>query len=560
MIIQVLKIFGSIGLFLFGMKIMSEALQKLAGNRMRHYLASFTSNRFKSILTGFIVTVIIQFSGASTVMIVSFVNAGMISLTESMSVIMGANIGTTVKAWFITFLGLRLNLFSLAIPLIGISFPLLFSVNNKRKYVGDFLIGFALILLGLEFIKTGLPDFNTNPEALSFLKTYSQIGFVSVILFIFIGIILTILVQSSSASLALTFVLCAKGWINFDLAGAMVLGENIGTTITANIAAIIANKPAKRAARFHFVSKLLGVLWFVFILHYVLIGIDTILIKIGYQSAFAHVESIPVGLTILHTSFNLINTLLFVGFIPFFIKIVTWMVPEKGEKDEQNSLKHISTGIISTAELSIDETKSMVIFFAQQTSRMFVDVQQLFRETNELKFLNIFDRISQQKNDCNDVYYLLSSHYKLSGNELISKSIDQLLVMQKMTDELKNVTDCCFTIARTLSKKKNEKIWFTQDIRDSINKMFELISEAYNTMVNNISEKQYIKDITKALELENKINELKNELRNEHLKSYDARDYKYQAGVYYNDIISQSEQLGVHILRVSNAINELKDK
>ncbi|MDX9697511.1 MAG: Na/Pi cotransporter family protein, partial [Bacteroidales bacterium] len=342
-IIDFLTLVGALGFFLYGMKVMSESLQKVAGDKMRSILAKMTSNPVKGVLTGVLITAIIQSSSATTVMVVSFVNAGLLSLIESIGVIMGANIGTTVTAWLISLLGLKVNISVLSLPLIGIGFPLLFSKKNKRKYWGEFIIGFAMLFLGLDFLKNSVPNINSYPEILSFLADYTSNGVWSYLLFLGIGTALTIIIQSSSATMALTLVMCNNGWISYDIAAAMVLGENIGTTITANLAASIANVSAKRAARAHLLFNILGVFWVSFFLPYILRLIALFMTNSGANSPFEDPHSIPVALSIFHTSFNIINTLIFIWFTKFIALLVTKLVPQK-EDSEDFRLQHIQVG------------------------------------------------------------------------------------------------------------------------------------------------------------------------------------------------------------------------
>ncbi|HRW63317.1 MAG TPA: Na/Pi symporter, partial [Bacteroidales bacterium] len=355
-----LTLVGSLGLFLYGMKLMSEALQKIAGDNMRNILAKMTSNPVKGVFTGLLITVVIQSSSATTVMMVSFVNAGLLSLTESIGVIMGANIGTTVTAWLISILGFKVDISIISLPLIGIGFPLLFSRTGKKKSWGEFIIGFAMLFLGLDFLKNSVPDIKSHPDILEFLRDYTSSGFGSHLLFLTIGTVLTIIIQSSSATMALTLVMCNNGWISFDIAAAMVLGENIGTAVTANIAAAVANVSAKRAARAHLIFNIMGVIWVSLIFNFFLSSINWFILKIGGVSPYDSPLAIPIALSIFHSSFNIANTLIFIWFTKFIIAIVTKLVPQR-EEAEEFRLKYINTGLLSTAELSIHQAKKEIL-------------------------------------------------------------------------------------------------------------------------------------------------------------------------------------------------------
>ncbi len=359
---DLLTLLGALGLFLYGMKVMSDSLMKLAGHRMRQVLATTTSNRFLAVTTGFLITAIIQSSSATTLMVVSFVNASLLTLTEAIGVIMGANIGTTITAWLISILGFKVNIGAIALPLVGAGFLLSLSKHDKRKHLGYFIIGFAVLFIGLQYLKESVPDIRNNPEALAFLAEYTNQGYWSVLLFLAIGTLLTLIVQSSSATMALTILMCHEGWIPFDMAAAMVLGENIGTTITANLAALVANYNAKRAARAHLIFNLLGICWVMLLFRPFLDTIDLVVTNIEGLSPFASAAAIPVALSLFHSSFNILNTSLLIGFIAFIARIVCKVVPatkeEEAEIDQprflsESALKFPQTGIKALVDESV---------------------------------------------------------------------------------------------------------------------------------------------------------------------------------------------------------------
>ena len=359
---DILTLLGSLGLFLYGMKVMSEALVKLAGNRMRSILAATTSNRVFALLTGFLITATVQSSSATTLMVVSFVNANLLTLTEAVGVIMGANIGTTVTAWLISILGFKVKMSAIAIPLVGLGFVLSLAKDHQRKNLGLFIVGFAILFIGLEFLKDSVPDIRNNPEVLAFLAEYTTRGYLSVLLFMVIGTVLTLIVQSSSATMALTILMTYEGWIPFDMAAAMVLGENIGTTITANLAALVANFNAKRAARAHLIFNCMGVLW-VLALFYPFINIVAeVVTSIEGSSPFYTAIAIPVALSLFHTSFNILNALFLIGFVTIIVRIVEKVVPEEIEPEieiaqakflTEESMKYSQTGIKSLFDESM---------------------------------------------------------------------------------------------------------------------------------------------------------------------------------------------------------------
>ena len=351
---DILQLIGALGLFLFGMKVMSDALMNLAGKKMRSILATMTSNRFLGISTGFLITSIIQSSSATTLMVVSFSNASLLTLTESISVIMGANIGTTITAWLITILGFKVSMSSIALPLVGFGFLFTFSKKENLKNWGGFIIGFALLFIGLQFLKEAMPNINENPEILEFLKKYTDLGFWSVLLFLLLGTVLTVVMQSSSATMALTLIMTAQGWIPFEMAAAMVLGENIGTTITANIAAIVASYRAKRTARAHLIFNIIGVVWMLILFYPFLKMIDWLVVRSGSESPFLNAMAIPVAISLFHTIFNILNTFLLVWFVKPIAKIVERIVPERAVQQKSiDEPKYLNAKILKYPETAI---------------------------------------------------------------------------------------------------------------------------------------------------------------------------------------------------------------
>lgn len=552
-----LNLIGSLGLFLYGMKMMSESLQKVAGDKIRAILSSMTSNRFFGILTGFLVTALIQSSSATTVMVVSFVNAGLLSLMQSIGVIMGANIGTTVTAWLISLLGFKFSVIQMAIPLIGIGFPLLFSRKQSPKFWGEFLIGFSLLFIGLEFLKISVPRIDQNPEMFAFLSSYTNMGFLSILLFLGIGTLLTIAIQSSSAIMALTLVMCNQGWISFDMAAAMVLGENIGTTITANIAAIIGNVSAKRAARAHFFFNIIGVLWMLAIFYPFTNAIANILQYFTGSSPYNKPNDIPIALSIFHSSFNLINTLILVWFTPLLVKLVTWVTPAKKDDDEDFRLVHINIGLMTTAELSLVQAHKEVISYAKRTQRMFGFVRQLFAETNDKEFDTLYQRIEKYEGISDRVEVEIATYLnKVSTYELSDESSRKLQALFRIISEIESIADSNFSMARTLKRKREQKIWFNQEMRDNLNKMFDLLDEALNIMKGNleISQRNVSINLGPVYDVEDRIDEFTIFLKEDHIKNIESNKYKYQAGVIYSDLFNEAEKMGDYIINVSEAI------
>lgn len=556
-LIDFLALLGSLGFFLFGMKSMSEALQKVAGDKLRGILAAMTSSRVKGIFTGFMITALVQSSTATTVMLVSFVNAGLINLIQAIGIVMGANIGTTVTAWLISLLGFKFSISFISLPLIGLSFPFLFSKNKKRKSIAELVIGFAMVFLGLDFLKESLPSIEQHPEILSFLSSYTEMGLWSVLLFLSIGTLLTFIIQSSSATMALTLVMCNNGWISFDMAAAMVLGENIGTTITANIAAMVANVSAKRTARAHLIFNLIGVIWVLLVFRFFIGRIDYFLVSAGMVSPFESALGIPVALSIFHTVFNVMNTLFLFGFAPLIAKFVTRLVPLREEDEEEFRLKYINTGILSTAELSLFQAKKEISVYAVRTKKMTGYTRSLFNSKKENDVEHYFGKVEKYEEISDRMEVEIATYLtKVSGGHLSPQGSQRLQTMLKLIDNIESIGDSCQNVARAIYRKKQKKIVFPQALRDNVNKMFDHIEKALDIMIENLDEDYHNVRVDSAIEMEYKINKLRNKLKKEHIKKLKEKDYKYDAGVIYNDIISHCERMGDHIVNVTESIIE----
>jgi len=555
--LDILTLVGSLGFFLYGMKLMSEALQKVAGDKMRTILAKMTSNPVKGVFTGLLITAIIQSSSATTVMMVSFVNAGLLSLSESIGVIMGANIGTTVTAWLISILGFKVKISVISLPLIGLGFPLLFSKTNKKKSWGEFIIGFAMIFLGLDFLKGSVPDIKSHPEILAFLQNYTSHGMFSHLLFLAIGTILTMIIQSSSATMALTLVMCNFGWIPFDMAAAMVLGENIGTAVTANIAAAVANVSAKRAARAHLIFNILGVIWVSIIFSQFLSLINWFVLKIGGNSPFETPEAIPVALSIFHTSFNVANVLIFIWFTKFIQLIVTKMVPMQ-EDAEEFRLQYINTGLLSTAELSIHQAKQEIMVYTKRIEKMYGYVEEMFTEINDKKFYKLYDKVEKYEGICDRMEEEIANYLtKVSEGELSILGSKRITAMLNVITDLESIGDSCYNLAKTLMRKREKKISFDTPIQENMIQMFSLAKKSLLEMDKNVDSGYKNINITHALELEERINRFRTKLKKDHLKSVEKQEYDYQTGIIYNDLFCECEKLADFAINVSEAIEEV---
>ncbi|MDU1892212.1 MAG: Na/Pi cotransporter family protein [Dysgonomonas sp.] len=549
---------GSMGLFLYGMKTMSEGLQKLAGDKLRNILTAMTKNRVTAVLTGVFITAIIQSSSATTVMVVSFVNAGLLTLTQSISVILGANIGTTLTAWIISIFGFKVDISLFVLPIMAIAIPLVFSKRSSRKSLGEFIFGFALLFMGLASLKANVPDLAQNPDMLQFVTNYTDMGFGSIILFFFIGAILTVVVQSSSATMAITLIMCAQGWITFEIGAAMVLGENLGTTLTANIAALTANTSARRAALSHFIFNMFGVMWVLAVFYPFANGVSSFVDSVasGDQQIM-----ISFKLSAFHTCYNICNTFIFVWFVGFLEKVVTKLIPKK-EEEEEFRLKFIQTGLLSISELSILEARQEINLYAERIQKMFFMVKELLYEKNDSNFNKTFSRIEKYE-DISDSMELEIANYlnKASEGRLSSEGKNEIRNMLREITEIESIGDSCFNIAKSIKRKKDANVDFIEAQYANIEQMFDLLSSSF-TYMQRILEKQepQKKNITQVFELEDDINNFRTQLKLKNIIDIDNKEYGYDLGVFYMDIIGDCEKLGDYIINVVEAYTEQKEK
>lgn len=594
-----LSLIGALGMFLYGMTLMSEGLQKVAGDKLRSILTIMTKNRFMGVITGLLITTVIQSSSATTVMVVSFVNAGLLSLVQAISVIMGANIGTTVTAWVISLFGFKFSIADLALPVIALSIPFWFSSNNKRKSFGELLIGFALLFLGLELLKNSVPDLQQNPEILAFLQKFTGFGYGSVLLFLLIGTILTVVVQSSSATMAITLIMCSKGWLPFELAAAMVLGENIGTTITANIAAIPANVSAKRAALAHTMFNLFGVVWALCLFYPFCNGISWLIDMMGQgsphelmnltkeidpatmalitdpkavltpeqtalqQQYLSAQVATSFGLSLFHTMFNLINTTVMLGFVGVIAKTVTLVIPHKANEDEFR-LTYISRGMLSTSELSIVQADKEILEFAQRNIKMFNIAKSLFYAKNSEEADKIYERVEKYEgiSDRMEVeiakYLTKAAEGRLSNNS--KKSVHALL---RVVSEIESIGDSNFNLAKTIMRKRGDGKEYSSEMTKRIEDMFVLVDQALAEMMRVLNENMAdmtVGNIQASLRIEKDINNLRNEYRMKNATDVKEQKYPYEVSVTYMDMIGECEKIGDYILNVVEQYQETRGK
>ena len=554
-----LKLIGSLGLFLYGMKIMSEGLQKVAGDRLRSILTAMTTNRVTGVLTGVLITALIQSSSATTVMVVSFVNAGLLPLAESISVIMGANIGTTVTAWIISIFGFKVDMAAFALPLLAIALPLIFSGKSNRKSVGEFIFGFSFLFMGLSYLKANAPDLNANPEMLAFVQNYTDMGFFSILLFLFIGTILTMIVQASAATMAITLIMCANGWISLELGAALVLGENIGTTITANLAALTANTQAKRAALAHFVFNVFGVIWVLIIFHPFMQLVNWV-VDTFFQTSNPEV-AISYKLSAFHSIFNICNVCILIWGVKLIERTVCALIHPK-EEDEEPRLRFITGGMLSTAELSILQARKEIHLFAERTHRMFGMVQDLLHTEKDDDFNKLFSRIEKYENISDNMELEIANYLnQVSEGRLSSESKLQIRAMLREVTEIESIGDSCYNLARTINRKRQTNQDFTEKQYEHIHFMMKLTNDALAQMIVVVEKPEHQSiDINKSFNIENEINNYRNQLKNQNILDVNNKEYDYQMGVYYMDIIAECEKLGDYIVNVVEASSDVKEK
>ena len=571
MILQIFTLVGALGMFLYGMNLMSEGLQKAAGDRLRKFLEAMTSNRLKSVATGLTITSIIQSSSATTVMVVGFVNAGLLALNQAIGVIMGANIGTTVTAWLISLLGFKADISILAVPLMALGFVMSISKKERNKNLSECIIGFSLLFLGLSLMKESVPNLKETPEVLSFIQGWTEMGFGSVLIFMLFGTVLTLVLQSSSATMALTLIMMSMGWIPFHMAAAMVLGENIGTTITANIAAAVANTNARRAALAHTLFNVFGVIWALALFKPFTMLIGNIIAAMGYPNPAEMSYSGTIdptspestaalyGLSMFHTLFNTFNTCILIWFIPQLEKIVTSVIKGKqNPEDEAFRLKFISGGHTSTAELSITQAKSEIQHFAQILHNGLGYVRSAIHATKDDEFEHFRQKLVKYEEISDRIEFEIASFLKDIPQESISEHTrESVNSMYKIINEMESLGDSGEAISRILTRRnKHEKSFSAENIR-SIDALLDLVDKAYVIMIENLkSESMGMIGLKKAVDCEIQINELRNLLREEEINNMEKDGTHYLSSVYYMDVISEIERMGDFIINISQALEK----
>ena len=573
MLLQILTLLGSLAMFLYGMSLMSGGLQKMAGNRMRIFMAKMTSNNFKCILTGIVVTAMVQSSTATTLLIVSFVNAGLLALGSAIAVIMGANIGTTVTAWIfaLSFGGAGWSIATFAIPLMFFAFVFL-SIKKYTSF-GEFLMGFALLFLGIATLKETSTVLLDNEGVRTFLSTLSGYGIWSIFLFMLAGAVITFMLQSSATATAITMVLVAQGYIPFTMATAMVLGSNLGTTITSNIAAAVANQSAQRTARAHFLFNLFGVLmallFFKPFIKLVGLTVEALGFPNPVTNSFADaddamqaslVASLPYSVAVLHTVFNVITTLILVWFIPQLVKMVTLMVPNRGEEKETHRLKYIGIGNITTGDLALNSAKLEVVEFGNLCRRDLAYIRIAINASTQAEFDEADKKLIHYEDVTDNVEREIATFLReVSRSELSANGMARMRELYRIIGEMESLGDSGETIGKILARTWEHNCHLTDNMQEKLNHMLDLVDEAYAAMHYNLSTPIVeITNIRNAEDAETAINEYRDTLRNEHLSNIEKSSYPYETGSFYMDIVNCIEKMGDFIINISQSVYSAK--
>ena len=556
LIINIFSLVGSLALFLFGMKTMSEGLEKFAGDRLRSILAAMTKNRVMGVLTGILITALIQSSSATTVMVVSFVNAGLMTLAQSIGVIMGANIGTTVTAWIISAVGFKVNIAAFAIPLLAIGMPLIFSSKGNRKSIGEFVFGFSFLFMGLSFLQEAATAMNIGDMVAGMLAHVPQDSFLTILLFVIVGAVVTMIVQASAATMAITLMLFGMNipGFGFEQAAALAMGQNIGTTITAFMASLTANTQARRAALAHMFFNVFGVVAFLIVFYPACNAVSWFVDSVmgGGNDLFK--------LSAFHTAFNIINTLLLIGFVRQIEMLVCRVLPMKAQ-DEDYRLRFISGGLLSTAELSIMEAQKEIRHFAERCQRMFTFVPELMKITDETEFNKLFSRIGKYENITDSMEMEIAAYLnKVSEGRLSDASKAQIQKMLRQITELESIGDSVYNLGRTLNRHRMHcQDAFTPEQTQHMQTMLGLVEGSLEEMMKRIDLTAPRTNITKSINIEHEINNYRKQLRNQNLSDVNAGLYSYQLGVFYVDFISECERLADYVMNVVQAGKGLND-
>jgi len=559
----VFKLLGSLALLMFGMKSMSESLQKMAGPQLRHVLGAMTTNRFTGMLTGMLVTASVQSSTATTVMTVSFVNAGLLTLAQAISVIMGANIGTTLTAWIMS-AGFSFDITSCVYPAFFLGIILIYL--KKYRYIGDFLFGLSFLLLGLGTLRmTGTEmHLGENEALLSFFSSFDPQSFVTTLVFLVLGGVLTFCVQSSAAVMAITMILCSSGVLPIYQGIALVMGENIGTTVTSNLAALSANTQARRAALAHMFFNVFGVCWILIVFRpfvdFVcqLVGYDVTMTKesAGAQAFLANAAKLSFVLAAFHTCFNVVNTFILIWFIPQIERFVCWVIkPKKVDEEEDFRLHFITAGFMKTPELSVLEAQKEIVSFGERMQRMFGMVRELLTEKDEQKFNKLYTRIEKYESISDNMEIEIATYLEqVSDAHLSDDTKGKIRAMLREISELESIGDACFNMARTISRKvQGKEEHFTDKQYEHMHQMMELTDNSLTQMNNLMGGRKDAFDVNRSFNIENEINNYRNQLKSQNYSDVNNHVYTYGIGTIYMDIVNECEKLGDYVINVVEA-------
>lgn len=555
-----LKIIGSLALLIYGMKVMSDSLQKMAGSQLRHILGAMTTNRFTGMLTGTFVTCAVQSSSATTVMTVSFVNAGLLTLAQAISVIMGANIGTTLTAWIMS-LGFSVDLIDFVFP--AFIFGIAFIYSKKLKNTGDFLFGIAFLFFSLVLLSQAGKELNLseNPEVIKFFGSFDVNSYATIIIFLLIGTLITCIVQSSAAVMAITILLCSMGVLPIYLGIALVMGENIGTTATANLAALGANTQARRAALAHLVFNVFGVIW-VLALFYPFVGMVSSLVGYDPESGIIEAQKLAIVLAAFHTAFNVCNTFVLIWFIPQIEAVVCKIIKTKNKEEEEDfRLRFISSGIMQTPELSVLEAQKEIVSFSERTQRMFGMVRELLTEKDESKFVKLFTRIEKYESISDNMEIEIAKYLdQVSDAHLSDETKAKIRIMLREISEIESIGDSCFNVARAINTRFKGKEDFTEKQYEHLHQMLELTNNSLTQMNVMLSSRKDDVDVNRSFNIENEINNYRNQLKSQNINDVNNHQYTYTIGTIYMDIVNECEKLGDYVINVVEARMGTKQK
>lgn len=574
-LLNLLALLGSVGLFLYGMKVMSEGLQKAAGSRLRNILSYMTRNRYMGVLTGFVITALIQSSSASTVMIVSFVNAGLMTLEQSMAVILGANVGTTFTSWIVSIVGFKFSINDYTLPLLAIAVPLLFFKKSIHKNIGEFLIGFVFLFMGLAAISANVPDFSKSPELFQSLQAYTQMGVLSLLLFFVFGLLFTMVVQSSAATFAFVLVMGAKGWIPFEIACAIELGANVGTTITPLLASLGANTAAKKSAVSHLVFNLFSASWMIVVFYPfvdMIVWLTRDVLHSGDPNALyeavkaggAPQESLAFtmgfGLTLYHTIYKICSLIIGFPLINYLVRAVNAIVKSHKKEDEESQLKYISAGLVGASELNLLAAQREIVVMAQRVDRMFGMVKNIIHvKIGSEEFNALYERIDKYENIADRMEFEIAKYLnRLVDGRLSYDAKMRVSTMLGIVSELESIADSCNNLAKTLMRKAEAQAHFTEYNYENIDTILRHVSEAMSNMIAVLSDIDgvTVEDLRRSYDKEREINEFRNHCRTENIENINNKKYPYSAGIFYMDIICEAEKLADYIVNVIDNVEE----